>query len=145
MGKRGKDSREKGVREGNRHKCFRVASICRPGDFFSSSKRARFSELSARRGVREPREEGKGREGWLAGTEAVGGREGVYYPRIMYYKWRHSQGRQYQTLKALPASSRFYLLARVSLSRSLPLPPALPSLSPDPEPLHPVHSAFEYR
>lgn len=25
----------------------------------------------------------------------------VYYPRIMYYKWRHSQTRHYQTLKAL--------------------------------------------
>lgn len=25
----------------------------------------------------------------------------VYYPRIMYYKWRHSQSRHYQTLKAL--------------------------------------------
>lgn len=34
---------------GKWHKCFRIASICRPGDFFSSRGKARFWSCSGRR------------------------------------------------------------------------------------------------
>lgn len=56
----------------------------------------------------------------------------VYYPRIMYYKWRHSQSRHYQTLKALhrPPSPAFYTILSTGTVSLFPSSPTNFSVNP---------------